>query len=331
MSTEKSIEKILSGETCWGIFNIDVIKGLQELPDESIQCCITSPPYWRLRDYGNDDQIGNEKNVGDYVDKMVLVFNSVRRKLRNDGTLWLNIGDSYSKKELSGVPWRVAFAMQDDGWYLRSDIIWNKPNAQPSSVSDRPGMSHEYVFLLSKSLSYFYDKEAIKERGKTGLPRNKRTVWDITTRPSKDPHLAIMPEELVRPCILSGTSNSGSCSQCGKPWKRVTERQEQESVRFRSVKNKKRHKITKSQGSHGKSSVMTTGTICNTVTIGWNPTCECQNCNKLPHIVLDPFCGSGTVGAVAIAHNRRFIGLDIDPASCRKAIRRLGDVCPYII
>lgn len=173
---------------------MDCITGLKQMDDESVNCCVTSPPYWNLRDYGVSGQIGLEKTLELYTEKMVEVFREVRRVLRNDGTLWLNLGDSYSgsyrgnndtktdnkgnkssrnvnkksvvpeglkEKDLCGVPWRVAFALQADGWYLRSDIIWHKPNPMPESVTDRPTKSHEYIFLLSKSRYYYYDNKAI--------------------------------------------------------------------------------------------------------------------------------------------------------------------------
>lgn len=172
----------------------DCLEKLRLLPDESVHCCVTSPPYWGLRDYGVAGQIGLEPTPQEYVSKMVAVFAELRRVLRQDGTLWLNLGDSYGaggrtggqpgntvhngelhgqaqvrntlrNKDLCGIPWRVAFALQADGWYLRSDIIWHKPNPMPESVTDRPTKSHEYIFLLSKSERYYYDAEAVKERG----------------------------------------------------------------------------------------------------------------------------------------------------------------------
>ncbi len=207
---------------------------LSRFPDQIFQCCITSPPYWGLRDYGIDGQIGAEQNVEDYIRNLVLVFREVRRTLKDNGTLWLNIGDSYTSgnrgwrdsdkknaaramsyrppnpeglknKDLIGVPWKLAFALQADGWYLRSDIIWNKPNCQPESVKDRPTRSHEYVFLLSKSEKYYYDYEAIKEPGVNGSLKNRRTVWNINTRPFKEAHFAVFPPELAEISILAGS------------------------------------------------------------------------------------------------------------------------------
>jgi DNA modification methylase len=257
---------------------------LATLPDASVQCCVTSPPYFGLRDYGHDGQIGLEATPEAYVAEMVALFREVRRVLKDDGTLWLNLGDSYvggggfapdapvnaarraaiangethhgafaicerqhernksggikpsgslKAKDMVGIPWRVAFALQADGWYLRSDIIWHKPNPMPESVTDRPTKAHEYVFLLTKSPRYFYDAAAIAEEatgqsagntkpikgadqshGRTRAnlhkieaadTRNARTVWSITTQPFKGAHFATMPPELARRCILAGS------------------------------------------------------------------------------------------------------------------------------
>jgi len=260
----------------------DAIQVLQTLPEKSVQCCVTSPPYWGLRDYGIHGQLGLESTPEEYVAKMVNVFGEVRRVLRDDGTLWLNLGDSYTAnergksstmgsrsetfhgqsktfhpdkpfkldhglkpKDLVGIPWRVAFALQADGWYLRSDIIWSKPNPMPESVTDRPTKAHEYVFLLSKSQRYFYDHKASLEladlsrvgqkQGRWGnakkepranamgrdpsgnelagvdvvggTHRNPRTVWDIATQPYAGAHFATMPAELASRCIKAGSKS----------------------------------------------------------------------------------------------------------------------------
>lgn len=208
---------------------------LKDVPDQTFQMCVTSPPYWGLRDYGIDGQIGAEKTVDDYYQDLVAVFREVRRTLRDDGTLWLNIGDSYTSggrtwrdvdsknaargmdyraptpdglkpKDLIGVPWRLAFALQADGWYLRTDIVWHKPNGQPESVKDRPTRSHEYVFLLTKSERYAYNWEAMKEPTADGKStRARRTVWSINTQPYSGAHFAVFPPELVRLCIMGGS------------------------------------------------------------------------------------------------------------------------------
>ena len=142
----------------------DCVESMRGLADQSVNCCVTSPPYFGLRDYGVDGQIGLELTPDQYIAKMIEVFREVRRVLRDDGTLWLNLGDSYGKgKQMLGIPWKVAFALQDDGWYLRQDIIWSKPNPMPESVRDRCTKSHEYIFLLTKSKRYYYDHDAIRE------------------------------------------------------------------------------------------------------------------------------------------------------------------------
>jgi DNA modification methylase len=211
----------------------DSERALASIPDGTFQTCVTSPPYWSLRDYHIAGQIGLEHSVSDYIDHLLQVFAGVRRTLRDDGTLWVNIGDSYTSggrtwratdkknpiramqgrpptpdglkpKDLIGVPWLLAFALQKQGWYLRADVIWNKPNCQPESVKDRPTRSHEYVFLFSKSEHYFYDPKA--KRGPNG--RNLRTVWDIKTKAYPGAHFATFPDTLVEPC-LSVSSNPG--------------------------------------------------------------------------------------------------------------------------
>jgi DNA modification methylase len=208
-------------------------KTIATLEAGSVQTCITSPPYWGLRDYGQDDQIGLEQTPDEYVEQLCLVFDEVWRVLANDGTLWLNLGDSYLDKSLAGTPWQVAFALKARGWYLRSEIIWHKPNPMPESVTDRPTKSHEHIFLLTKSAKYFYDHEAIKEpvsgdwgtrdrtNGKyhnegTGLnphkglekeydSRNKRDVWSVPTQGFPGAHFAVYPPALIEPCVLAGS------------------------------------------------------------------------------------------------------------------------------
>lgn len=216
----------------------DSRKSLRFLPEKFFQCVVTSPPYWGLRDYGVEDQIGAELQLNDYIKNLVLVFEEVWRVLKDDGLLWLNIGDSYTSgnrkyrapdrktdnktnvramsyrpatpsglkpKDLVGVPWRVAFALQEAGWYLRSDIIWYKPNCLPESVKDRPTKSHEYFFLLSKSDNYWYDAKSIMDLSNSGKPRNKRTVWSVNTQAFPGAHFATFPPELIIPCIKSSS------------------------------------------------------------------------------------------------------------------------------
>ncbi len=211
----------------------DVHAVLPLLPDESIQCVVTSPPYWGLRDYGIYGQIGLEDTLAGYLLSLTNLFAEVRRVLRADGVLWLNIGDGFTSgnrgwraadkknpnramstrpdnppglkdKDLLGVPWRLAFALQADGWFLRSDIIWHKPNAMPESVKDRPTRAHEYLFMLTKSERYAYYPEAVMEEAEQGR-RNRRSVWSINTAPSLGAHVASFPPELVEPCILASS------------------------------------------------------------------------------------------------------------------------------
>ena len=253
------------------IFNGDCRTVLATLPEKSVHCCVTSPPYFGLRDYGVAGQIGLEPTPAAFVAELVAVFAEVRRVLRDDGTLWLNLGDSYAgrgrtggmdslqreqsavgargwvppapgfkDKDLYGTPWRVAFALQDAGWYLRQDIIWHKPNPMPESVTDRCTKSHEYIFLLAKSERYYFDQEAIKEdgslqvsgnsqhkyvdgdpmnrtkagflemRGKVYERVNRRSVWSVTTKPYKGAHFATFPPDLIEPCILAGCPKGGT-------------------------------------------------------------------------------------------------------------------------
>lgn len=214
----------------------DALPILRGFPDRRFRCCVTSPPYWGLRDYGIAGQIGAETRIEEYVEKLVKIFREVRRVLADDGTLWLNLGDSYTSgnrtwrdsdkknparamtyrpptppglkpKDLIGVPWRVALALQQDGWYLRSDVIWFKPNCQPESVKDRPTHAHEYVFLFSKAERYFYNYDAIAEPVLNGdAKRNRRSVWAINTEGFPGAHFAVFPPALVEPCILASSS-----------------------------------------------------------------------------------------------------------------------------
>lgn len=293
----------------------DCLEVLKTLDDASVHCCVTSPPYFGLRDYGHEGQIGLEDSPDAFVAKLVEVFREVRRVLRDDGTLWLNLGDSYvgsannggvasktmqgtqaatgknlptkggeglKPKDLIGIPWRVAFALQADGWYLRQDIIWHKPNPMPESVQDRCTKAHEYIFLLTKSARYHYDAEAVAEaaanrepgnkshkhadaaaldasgrsRTKLGLgsveaseTRNKRSVWTVATHPYKEAHFATFPPALIRPCVLAGCPTGG--------------------------------------------------------------------------VVLDPFNGAGTTGLVALSLGCKYVGIELNPEYLEMARRRI--------
>ena len=209
---------------------------LKELPDQSINTCITSPPYWGLRDYGEDKQLGMEDTREVFVINLVEVFREVKRVLRDDGTVWLNLGDSFLNKQLGCIPFKVAIALQQDNWILRQDIIWHKPNPMVESVRDRCTKAHEYIFLLSKSPKYYFDNEAIKEDAKfpdgpntpksikavdgvysknlqkigANPKRNKRSVWTVTTKPFKGAHFATFPMDLIEPCVLAGCPEGGT-------------------------------------------------------------------------------------------------------------------------
>lgn len=212
------------------LYEGDALHVLQRLPSESVQCVVTSPPYWGLRDYNIPDQIGLEPTLPQFINRLLAIFGEVRRVLRKDGIFWLNIGDSYTSgnrgwrapdkknparamsvrpdtpqglkpKDLIGIPWRLALALQDDGWYLRADVVWNKPNAMPESVRDRPTRSHEYLFMFTKEERYYYDRQAVIEPN----GRNCRSVWNIHTQGFAGAHFATFPPKLVEPCIRAAT------------------------------------------------------------------------------------------------------------------------------
>lgn len=220
----------------------DCRETVNNLTNLSIQTCVTSPPYYGLRDYGGEkNQIGQEQSPEEFINELVKVFRIVRDKLKDNGTLWVNIGDSYynyrpskgksypkqtvsktkqdlpdysskrnnklsnlKEKDLIGIPWMLAFALRNDGWFFRQDIIWHKPNPMPESVRDRCTKAHEYIFLLSKSKNYYYDHEAIKEPAQSGL-KNKRSVWKVSNKPYKGAHFAVFPPALIEPCIKAGS------------------------------------------------------------------------------------------------------------------------------
>lgn len=301
----------------------DAVSRLRELPDGSVRTCVTSPPYWGLRDYGNDGQLGLERTPQEFVENLCRVFDEVGRVLADDGTLWVNLGDSYfphggsrgnktpagdslrgrgnkyqpapkldpgdanlKQKDLVGIPWRFAFAMQDRGWYLRQDIIWAKPNPMPESVTDRCTKSHEYIFLFSKQPKYFFDSQAIREplaqssigrlqqdidnqvgseranagaktngnmkaHGDIEAGRNKRSVWTVTTKGYKEAHFAVYPPELITPCIFAGSAEGDT--------------------------------------------------------------------------VLDPFSGSGTTGQVALQNEREYIGVELNRDYAELSERRITE------
>ena len=409
-----AIEHAIVTSPTWSIRQGDVLDRLREMPSESVHCVVTSPPYWGLRSYGVDGAYGLEPTLDEYIAKMVEVFREVRRVLREDGTLWLNLGDAYAAspkgslngqdksgltstktqehspagisklggglkpKDLIGLPWHVAFALQADGWWLRSDIIWHKPNPMPESVADRPTRAHEYVFLLTKSKTYYYDAVAIREpaqpwHGYEFRPRaperkepnpdvryadkqrghsrrhagfndrwdamakeeqqamgaNKRTVWSIATQPYSGAHFATYPEKLVEPCILAGTSERGVCGECGAQWQRVVEQSRTfESGSGRSGNAPFGKNGVRVQGG-GETLDVRRGPVVHTATTGWQPTCG-HDTEPVPAIVLDPFCGSGTTGVVALRHGRSFIGIELNPEYVELARKRIIDDAPLL-
>jgi DNA modification methylase len=321
---------------------------LRGLPAESVQCVVTSPPYFGLRDYGEDGQIGLEATPTEFVEALVEVFREVRRVLRADGVVWLNLGDSYvgdngysrdapsnvaskqarnrgavalparsrpprmKMKDMVGAPWRVALALQDDGWWLRRDVIWHKPNPMPEAATDRPTTTHEYLFLLTKASRYFYDAEAVREAGEgygrsanfrdaryvggaafqndteqagggggrssfDGSGRNLRSVWTIPTENYPGAHFATFPQKLVEPCVKAGTSERGCCGACGAPWARLVERRSVE--RFELAPDDPRYRPgrydeAKRAGIYGGGN--NGQRFTDTATRGWEPTCSCN-------------------------------------------------------
>lgn len=371
------------------IYTGDSLEVLRTLPSESVHCCISSPPYYGLRDYGVPGQIGLEETPEAYVERIRQVFAEVKRVLRSDGTCWLNLGDSYAgsgkggqsdekrsehwqptyahkgltprgykPKDLLGIPWMVAFALRADGWYLRSDIIWNKPTAMPESVTDRPTKAHEYLFLLSKNPHYYYDADAIREPGKEHsgsagtfarksgkvttlcvpgqshashraergdrVPpgRNKRSVWTVASQPYSEAHFATFPPKLIEPCVLAGTSPQ-ACEHCGAPWERVAERDPM-IVRHGP----------KSGGYGSRTTDSLSGTMLApavTKTVGWQPSCTCpDNTGSGKCIVLDPFMGAGTTAMVALQHGRLYLGIELNPAYVELAERRIATVQQHL-
>lgn len=364
----------------------DVLERLAEVPDGAVQCVVTSPPYWGLRDYGVAGQIGLEATIEEYVAKMVAVFREVRRVLRDDGTLWLNLGDSYANrgcdsstvggftgeriragkkgimdsrpreiptglkpKDLCMIPARVALALQADGWWLRQDNIWSKPNPMPESCSDRTTTAHEHMFHLSKRARYFYDADAIREEHKpeslviyeygahssapkggmiaagsdTGIfncerkgnhvnpaGRNKRSVWTIPTQPYSGAHFATFPERLVEPCILAGTSPQ-ACPGCGAPWRRVVEKQSGFDADGNCLGcGRPKAQPGKSNMINRRGEAVPCG---HGVATGWQATCPCEgNDGSGRCIVMDPFAGSGTVGAVALKTGRDYLLIELN-------------------
>jgi DNA modification methylase len=427
----------------WQIFQGHVLDALRAMPSASVHCIVTSPPYWGLRKYEGVEPVewdtveygpmpglpwitipaqeaclGLEATPEAYVGHIVEVCRQLRRVLRLDGTMWLNLGDCYNgqnarkpsikengtlsyraggnairfpglkSKDLCGLPWRVFFALQADGWFGRRDVIWEKPNPMPESTRDRPTTAHEYLFLMTKSPKYFYDAAAIAEnvtggahaRGngvnpkalkipsgwdvtpgahgsiKRSAPRsrqnesfsaavkglvssrNKRSVWRIPTAPFPEAHFATFPPKLVEPCILAGTSAHGACEACGAPWRRVTAKGAADMAWQRACGANadggytgEATKDFEAAGAQDASAVKARilAGMRETVTTGWEPTCEC-GAGVVPATVLDPFGGSGTTVMVALRLGRSGLAIEQSETYCAMARRRVEDDCPLL-
>lgn len=373
----------------------DALEALKTLPSESVDCCVTSPPYYGLRDYGMPGQIGLEASPKEYISKLVAVFEEVRRVLKPTGTLWLNLGDSYNAsgrksrgipdtvlariqryqaetrkdfrpndcelkpKDLLGIPWRVALALQDAGWYLRSDVIWAKGTSvgtrwgapMPESVADRPTRAHEYVFMLTKSEHYYYDLESAQEKAVATKPAGNgfdrphrqtigagsdnryelqekariRSVWAIPTARFPDAHFAVMPLELAQTCVALSCP-AHVCGACGKPWvsryKRVEVPPSGVATGGYPGRRDGGTRTRAPRGSGGGNILATRRAVD-----GWSPACNCQ-AEAIPGVVLDPFAGAGTTGLAALTLGRRFIGVELNPEYAALANKRLE---PYLM
>lgn len=380
MTQSMSAAEVLSNRRSWAILHGDALTTLKALPSDSVSCCVTSPPYFALRDYGVEGQIGLERTPAEFVAVMVEVFREVRRVLHPSGTCWINLGDSYSgagysrqsntggaKREQGGkqrhtpaylgpkqllmMPARVAIALQDDGWVLRSEIIWHKVNPMPESVTDRPTKAHEQIYLFAKSARYYYDADAIREphaepwrgqgeresdtphssrldgdvRGLNRQPvfvpavreynplgRNSRDVWSIPSEPFPAAHFAVFPTELPRRCIAAGSSEHGVCAACGAPWRRFVERE---------TNWQERRAAGAWAGNVGVSATYQNGVHGagmshdlgggRSTFLGWQPSCKC-GAGILPSVVLDPFSGAGTTALVALRLGRRALGVELN-------------------
>lgn len=410
---EKSVHMCVTSPPYWGLRRYEGVEP-SVWGGHWLSCRLVDDPIWQddgtclgCRDCIGPNReyvgawyglLGLEPRIEMYVEHIVECFREVKRVLRDDGTLWLNLGDSYANapkgnpgakwhssasqfesdgaydkgdykasglktKDLIGQPWRIAFALQADGWYLRSDIIWHKPNPMPESVTDRPTRAHEYLFLLTKKPKYYYDAEAVREKtlwaedrragqgrisydGKcVGVPgtgqaafvsippagRNKRSVWTIPTEANPEAHFASFPRKLVLPCVLAGTSEKGCCPECGTPWVRVLERDRQPT---RPARDNKQDATGMANRDHERH-------VTDVKTLGWKPGCECVieysvpfghsvrvEPDVVPCTVLDPFVGSGQAGIVATQQGRKFIGIDASAEYCKMARRRIANPEP---
>ncbi|GEM_PF-6040089 len=280
------------------------------LPDACAHVAVTSPPYYKVRDYGHKDQLGREESIQEYIDQMVAVFREVRRVLRDDGTVWLNIGTTCQAGQDLQIPHRLLIALADDGWRVISDVIWHKQNTVPSAGLRSPSRYHEHVFVMAKKPDYYYDHLAVMAEGKTGLAKRLTSVWPIAVAgQGQNGHPAIMPEALVEVCVLLGSSDGGCCPTCGAPFKRITET-------GRALIQRKKDKDIKQPI---------------TDTLAWQPSCDCDAGAPVPCLVVDPFAGSGTVPCAAHRLGRIGIGIELNPEYCRNAEKRLSATTPATI
>ena len=368
----------------------DALTRLKELPGEAVDCCITSPPYFGLRDYGVEGQIGLEESPEAYVSKLVEVFREVRRVLKKEGTLWLNLGDSYAgssgchkggsekansnagatnsyivpkpgkPKDLIGIPWMVAFALRADGWYLRSDIIWHKPNCMPESVTDRPTKSHEYIFLLSKSERYFYDSVAIQEEANYDGRKDTRYKGSQKYANQDNPLQSVNSKDVSGNERWPNQINGVPSRNKRTVWTVATKPYSEAHFAtfptaliepcilagtsekgycpacgkpwIRQVKHGRvwtaRDRGTTNKDAHLQpQSAARNGNArmgnFETETIGWLPSCSCS-CDPVPAVVLDPFFGAGTTGLVAKKLGRCFIGIELNEAYIGMAQKRIA-------
>ena len=368
-------------------FNMDCLEGLRLLPDESIDTCVTSPPYYALRDYGAEGQIGLEETPEQFIEVLVGIFSEVKRVLKNTGTLWVNIGDTYAsaakdrtesqvmgrsstitgaesqmagmkqqstvtgslkRKDLIGIPWMLAFALRNDGWFLRQDIIWSKTDPMPESVKDRCTKSHEYIFLLSKSSKYYFNHEAIKEESTSGIykhawgraidgsvndvrkgsgsevskknggvqgtvSRSKRSVWPISTFGYPDAHFATFPEKLIVDPIKAGCPE-WVCDKCGSPYIEEIQKELVPTAKasFNSKVDARDIGADKNDmGSNLAKDGHQPGWAYKSRVVDTKPSCECKG-GKVPGIVLDPFNGVATTSIVSRKLNRNYVGFELN-------------------
>jgi len=294
------------------IYNGDVRAVLAELPDESVQCCVVSPPYWSVRDYGVPGQVGLEVTPDDYVEMLVSIFRGVYRVLRRDGTLWLNLGEKVRDGELLGLPWRVALALKADCWWLLSEVVWNKLDAMPREGKRCPGMTHEQMFLLAKTTTPYYDHVAVRVEG-DGEQHALRDVWSIATARCPSVHFAAFPPKLVEPCIRAGTSLKGCCAKCGALRARIVETDRKPTRPGRDNVSDDTGLANRDEQRH----------VTEYKTTGWRDTCDC-NALSVPCTVLDPFMGSGTTLLVARQEGCKGIGIELNPAYVTLAKKRLA-------